>query len=506
MAASPISDLARIIENLDAMGRLVRVRSEVDLKHDLAGIAAKLEGGPRAVLFERVKGHTAPVFTGLYWSRDLLAALMRREERTLPQYVAGCIKAWQQRAIPPVMVKRGPIFDMTEKTVDLSKMPIPIHALKDGGPYFDAGVVIAIDPETGVRNASIQRFMVENKNTLHVNIDAGRHLELYLNKAAARDESLPFSLNIGVGPGLHFAAATPAEAAPADTDELGIASEFHGAPLELVEGKVLPVHIVANAMWALECEMIPGEVAPEGPFAEVTGYYAKREPRPVVHVRAIHRRAKPVFQTILSGVEVWNSVGLLGEANVLALLQRQIPGVKDVYFSHGGCGFYHAVVQIAQKRAGWSKQAIMAAFAAFPPLKMVTVVDDDVDIRSSSDVEWAMATRLDAKHGIIRIENVFGHGLNPSFPDYIGTKVGFDCCRPFPHTYEYDRASYKPITLEGLDLVAPEIRKASSPAVSKRPTRKTSTVASGANGKARLKSVKKGRAHSRDLASGGSAM
>ena len=137
---------------------------------------------------------------------------------------------------------------------------------------------------------------------------------------------------------------------------------------------------------------------------------------------------------------------------------------------------------------------------------MVTVVEDDVDIRRSCDVEWAMATRLDAMHGIIRIENVFGHGLNPSFPDYIGTKVGFDCCRPFPHTYEYDRASYKPITLEGLDLVAPEIRKASSPAVSKRPTRKTSTVASGANGKARLKSVKKGRAHSRDLASGGSAM
>ncbi|HYB54671.1 MAG TPA: UbiD family decarboxylase, partial [Alphaproteobacteria bacterium] len=395
MAKSHISDLATIIEDLEALGRLVRIRSEVELKHDLAGLAAKLEGGPRAVLFERVKGHTAPVFTGLYWSRELLAALMRREERTLPQYVSDCIKAWQQRPRPPVMVKSGPVLEVTDKSVDLAKLPIPIHALKDGGPYFDAGVVIALDPENGIRNASIQRFMVENRNTLHVNIDAGRHLELYLNKAAALDRALPFSLNIGVGPGLHFAAATPAEAAPADTDELGIASEFHGAALELVQGKVLPVHMVANAMYALECEMIPGELGEEGPFAEVTNYYAKRAPRPVVHVRAIHHRARPVFQTILSGVEVWNSVGLLGEANVLALLQRQVPGVKDVYFSHGGCGFYHAVVKLAQQRAGWSKQAIMAAFAAFPPLKMVTIVDDDVDIRSSSDVEWAMATRLD---------------------------------------------------------------------------------------------------------------
>ena len=120
-------------------------------------------------------------------------------------------------------------------------------------------------------------------------------------------------------------------------------------------------------MYALECEIVPGELGEEGPFAEVTGYYARREPRPVVHVRAMHVRPNPVFQTILSGVEVWNSVGLLGEANVLGMLQRQVPGVRDVYFSHGGCGFYHAVVSIRQTRAGWSKQAILAAFAAFPP-------------------------------------------------------------------------------------------------------------------------------------------
>ena len=99
----------------------------------------------------------------------------------------------------------------------------------------------------------------------------------------------------------------------------------------------------------------------------------------------------------------------------------------------------------------------MAAFAAFPPLKMVTVVDDDVDIRNPSDIEWAMATRLDAKNGIVTVDNVFGHGLNPSFPNYLGTKVGFDCCRPFPHTYAYDRAAYKPMSLDGVTLNIPDI-------------------------------------------------
>jgi 2,5-furandicarboxylate decarboxylase 1 len=100
----------------------------------------------------------------------------------------------------------------------------------------------------------------------------------------------------------------------------------------------------------------------------------------------------------------------------------------------------------------------MAAFAAFPPLKMVTVVDDDVDIRNPADVEWAMATRLDPKHGILVIDNVFGHGLNPTFPDYLGSKVGFDATRPFPHTPNFTRARVKPATLAGLDIDVPEIR------------------------------------------------
>jgi len=451
-----LADLGAIIEWLDRRGRLVRVRSEVDPVHQLAAIAARFEGGRHAVLFENVRGSRYPVFTGLYWSRELLADLLGHPERLLPQHVSECIRRWQQHPVEPVVVDRGPVLEVSEAAVDLSRLPVPVHAERDGGPYFDAAVVIARDPETGVRNASIQRFMVIARDRLAINIDSGRHLETYMEKAFARGQALPFTLNVGVGPGLHFAAATPAEAAPIETDELGIASEFHGSPLELVAGTTSPVEMVAHAMFALECEMVPGELHAEGPFAEVTGYYATVAPRPLVRVKKIHRRRRPVFHTILSGVEVFNSVGLLGEANVLALLQKQVPGVKDVYFSHGGCGFYHAVVQIAQKRAGWAKQALMAAFAAFPPLKMVTVVDEDVDIRDPADIEWAMATRLDPGHGIMVIDKVFGHGLNPSFPDYLGGKVGFDATRPFPHTPAYDRAKVRETSLDGLDLVVPD--------------------------------------------------
>lgn len=448
MSRKHLGDLGKIVERLDRMGRLIRIAAEVDPVHELAGVAQKLEGRASAVLFEKVKGHAHPVLVGLYWSRDVLADLLEQPERQLPAYVAGCIKRWQSKPRSPVVRKSGPVLDVTQKKVDLSKLPIPTHALLDAGPYIDAGVIIAKDPETGVRNAAIKRFLVVDRKTLAVNIDAGRHLEVYLDKARRLGRRLPITLNIGLGPGVHFAAAAPAEAAPIDTDELGIASEFQDSPLELVPGTTSDVEMIANAMYAIEGEIVPGEAIEEGPFAEVTGFYAKVDKRPLVRVKAIHHRARPIYQTILSGREVWNSVGLLGEANVLALLQRQVPGVKDVYFSHGGCGFYHAVVQMRPVRKGWSKQALMAAFAAFPPLKMVTVVDDDVDIRSASDVEWAMTNRLDPRTGILRIEDCFGHGLNPSFPDYLGTKVGFDCIRPFPRHAKDDRVAFKEVRLE----------------------------------------------------------
>jgi 2,5-furandicarboxylate decarboxylase 1 len=460
MPVAPLHDLGSIIETLDKSGQLIRVKSEVDPVHQLASVASRFEGRAQAVLFEKVRGHEHPVFTGLYWSRELLAELIGAEEKKLASHIAGKVQQWQadpmHKNVEPQVVETGPVKQYTQPVVDLFKLPIPTHAERDGGPYIDAGVVVVRDPETGVRNASIQRFMLVDRDRLHINIDAGRHLQMALDHAEKQGGTLKFSLNIGVGPGLHFAAVTPAEAAPPDTDELGIASVFHGDPVELVRGDLPDVELIAHAMYSLECEVVPGEVADEGPFAEVTGYYAKVAPRPVVHVRAVHHRANPVFQTILCGKEVWNSAGVLGEASVLATVSKQVPGITDVYFPHGGCGFYHAVVQISQKRAGFAQLAVLSAFGAFPPLKMVTVVDDDVDIRNASDVEWALTTRLNPTTGVIIVPEVFGHGLNPTFPNYFGAKIGFNATHPFPKTYAYERVRLKEHSIDGLDIEIPE--------------------------------------------------
>ncbi len=46
-----IADLGAIIDELDAKGRLIRIKSKVNSKHDLVGIATEYEGGGSSVLF-----------------------------------------------------------------------------------------------------------------------------------------------------------------------------------------------------------------------------------------------------------------------------------------------------------------------------------------------------------------------------------------------------------------------------------------------------------------------
>ena len=119
MTANHLADLRTIIDYLDSCGRLTRVTTEVDPKYDLAGIAARFESKPRAVLFEKVKGYDVPVFTGLYWSRELLAELMTQEEADLPGFVSDCIQNWQKNPVHPVMVYHGPVLDGGSHPLDL---------------------------------------------------------------------------------------------------------------------------------------------------------------------------------------------------------------------------------------------------------------------------------------------------------------------------------------------------------------------------------------------------
>ncbi|MBI4772501.1 MAG: UbiD family decarboxylase [Chloroflexi bacterium] len=446
-----LTDLGACIERLAANGDLVRVRSELDPVHELAGVAYRFEGR-EVVLCERVRGRAFPVLAGLYWNRAALARLFGCAPDRLPFAVAGAVQEWSAQPIEPEVGDSGPANEVIEPEVDLTRLPVPTHALGDAGPYIDSAIVIARDPDTGVRNASIYRALVTGPDRLTVQLDEGRHVRDYYERAERRGQPLEVTLNNGVGPAVHVAAIVPASAAPIDRDELGVASAFTGEPLRLVRSQTVAIEGLAEAQFVLEAEMLPAVREPEGPFAEVTGYYASRADRWVVRVKKITRRKNPIWQTILSGKEVYNSVGLVGEAAVYRLVSRQVRDVQAVYFSHGGCGFYHAIVQLKKSMEGTAKNAILATFAAFPSLKMVVAVDEDVDLTSAEDVEWALATRFRPETGLIQIPAARGHELNPSTDHGLGMKLGLDATAPYPRPRAFERVKMAAVDLDTLDV------------------------------------------------------
>jgi len=121
--------------------------------------------------------------------------------------------------------------------------------------------------------------------------------------------------------------------------------------------------------------------------------------------------------------------------------------VKDINVTLGGCAFWHAVVSI-RKQAGEGKNALLAALSVMD-LKHVVVVDDDIDVFDPTDVEWAIATRVQADRDVVVISGARAKPLDPSLPVMppgivpVGAKVGIDATIPegVPHE-RFERIAY----------------------------------------------------------------
>src|SRR5262249_4342746 len=184
--------------------------------------------------------------------------------------------AREARRVAPVLRTRGPIHDVvvTGADVDLGRLPIFRHFTEDAGPYVTNGIVVAKDPDTGVRNASFHRLRVKGPARLGTSLHSRRHLWDYQRRAEARGEAVPVSIVIGAHPLFHLGAGL--WKGPIDVDEYEVAGGFLGEPLDITPGVTVPVEAPAEAEFVLEGRLLPGIREPEGPFAEFTGYASER--------------------------------------------------------------------------------------------------------------------------------------------------------------------------------------------------------------------------------------
>ena len=453
--AQRLIELTTCIEYLRNARKLVCVTSEVDPEHELAGIAKQFEGR-KGVLFERVKGSRYPLFIGLLWNREIVGRLFGVPQEKIPFIIADAIGAWQENKdlLPSPILNKGPANEVIDKGVNLYDLPIPTHALKDGGRYFDSSVVVVKNPETGIPNISIHRLMVANKDRLTFLIDPGRHLGAYLEIMEKRNEPLPVTINNGIGLVPWLVSSIPEQG----DGKYGIANHIIGRPINFIEAQTADVPAYADAQFVIEAEILPNVREKEGPFAELTGYYASQGRRWVMRVKTITHRKSPVFHSLLSGQEVWNALGFTAEAKIYATVKKKIPELRAVYLNPGGCGFYGAVVQVEKAREGIGKQAIMETFKAFSPLQRVVGVDTDVDVYDPVDVDWAITTRFNPDTDLVILKNQPGHILNPMVrrnKDGKGgtvTKIGLDATAPYPRTSKFERLRFKDINLKDYQI------------------------------------------------------
>ena len=445
-----IRDLQGYVQILDKEGRLARVRTEVDLKHELAGVAKHFEG-KEVVLFEKVRGYDMPILIGLMWSRKNVGALFDVSAEKLPFHIGDAVGKWLRNpsdpAVVPVVVGDAPAQELRINPVDITKLPVPVFALNDGGPYLGNSVVIAKDPDTGLRTHSIHRCMVTGPNRMTFLLDMGRRLRDYYERAEKRNQPLEITINNGGNLPFSISSAFPSRVVPAGAEKMGIASALLGEPVRLCKSLTVEPEGLADAQFIIEGELLPHLREPEGPFAEVSGYYAHKDNRWVVNVKAITRRRNPIIHTLLSGAEVYNYVGLTAEVAVFRSISAQVEGVSNVHLAHSGGGFYTAIVQMDPKEPGAAKKAISGAFDAFPPLQIVYVVDSDIDIFNADDVQWAFATRFHADKDMVILKDRYGHELNPMVENNLITKVGFDCTCPVPRQESFKRVAFKKVDL-----------------------------------------------------------
>jgi len=218
----------------------------------------------------------------------------------------------------------------------------------------------------------------------------------------------PVAVIMGVHPAVSIAAAT---SGGPEFDELAFAASILGG-LDVVElGDLL---IPAHAEIVLEGRFT-GELAAEGPFVDLTGTLDGIRQQPVLEITGVSHRSDFLYHTIVpGGVEHQLLMGTPQEPRILRAVSNTFPRVHQVALTAGGCHWLHGAISLTRPLPGQGRNVALAALGAHPSLKRVVIVDDDVDVHDAEQVEWAIATRVQAVRDVMVIPGARGSSLDPS--------------------------------------------------------------------------------------------
>jgi 4-hydroxy-3-polyprenylbenzoate decarboxylase/2,5-furandicarboxylate decarboxylase 1 len=439
----PFQDFRQFLDVLRQHGELIDVHRPIELND--VGKAMKqsyVRQGP-AIMFTK-NGTDYPLVAGVYSTRSKALLAFEAEEDTIFDKVLHGL----DNPIAPVAFKgAAPCQEevITGDAIDIRDWPIPQYSPKDGGRYITPGIVVSVDPETGVPDIGHYRFLVLGKDTFSYSAQPFHRFGKNLAKCKKLGIVPKAALIIGVDPILAYTCQVQV---PDTTNDWHVAGGLRGAPVELTRCKTSDIEVPATSEVVIEFEVDLNNTVLEGPLGEYTGYYTRPSQKPVARVTAITHRKQPIFQGLLTGKPVTENHILKQvpfEASFYRTLQRQFPTIKAVSVrASAGVSFY-VVIAMEPRFAGEARQVILAAMASNIRPKWTIIVDPDIDVHSSTDVEWAMAFRVQPQRDVIVIENVPAGPSDPSVDltrertMRISSSIGIDATRPFGETF-YDVA------------------------------------------------------------------
>lgn len=418
------------VSRLRARGDLLVVDKEIDPFHELAAVthAAQQRWG-KPILFTKVKGSRFPVVTNVYGSRERLAEVIGIKAGDFCRQWSNLANLGSAGVAKPFAA----IEDEDLLECKLSDLPLITYSDRDGGPYFTSAMFYAKDPETGVGNLSFHRSMFISDTELRCRLAPRHHLTIYHEKAEQMGQPLEAAMLIGAPATSFLTAAAPL---PYDVDELEVAARLKGSPIAMRKCRHINLEVPADTEVVIEGRFLPNVRRPEGPFGEFMGYYVPVGPNAVFEVLGVTVRKDALFHSILCGsAEEVLTLELSVSANIYQRLSAALPGIVDVT-----CQPFvtHPVIKIKPQFEGHARQVMLATIGAEPIwAKVITVVDEDVNIYDMDDVMWAILTRSRPDKDMLIIPET------PSFyrdehHDHWG-RLLIDATKPFDRRDEFER-------------------------------------------------------------------
>lgn len=474
MPTMKYKDLRDFIARLEEQGELVRVKQPISTKLEMTEIADRtLRAGGPAILFENPEGFDIPVLANLFGTPKRVAMGMGQTDVSELREV-GKLLAFLKEPEPPKGIKEAlgqiPVFKqvlnmpakevrkapcqevvLSGDEVDLTKLPIQHCWPGDAAPLITWGLTVTKGPYKKRQNLGIYRQQLLGKNKIIMRWLSHRGGALDYQEWCKEHpgEPYPVSVALGADPATILGAVTPV---PDTLSEYAFAGLLRGSKTEVVKSVSNDLQVPASAEIVLEGYIEQGELAPEGPYGDHTGYYNEVDDFPVMTVTHITHRENPIYHSTYTGRPP-DEPAILGVALnevFVPILQKQFPEIVDFYLPPEGCSYRMAVVTMKKQYPGHAKRVMMGVWSflrQFMYTKFVIVCDDDVNARDWNDVIWAITTRMDPARDTTMIENTPIDYLDFASPvSGLGSKMGMDATNKWPG--ETDREWGEPIVMD----------------------------------------------------------